>query len=79
MVVRLVRATFIKIIIMERIAYTVEPANRPTQDAWFAEFRIGFMAPKPREGRDRALSMMKLWEDKNQHIDFTHTIKKLKP
>jgi hypothetical protein len=59
------------------IAYTVYPSNQLSQLEWMKEFRIGLMAPKPREGRDKALSMMKLWEDKNQHIDFTHTIKKL--
>jgi hypothetical protein len=43
------------------------------------EFKIGLMAPKPREGRDRALKMMELWKDKNGNVDYTHTIKNLKP
>lgn len=62
---------------MEKIAYTIEPAERPTQDAWFAEFRIGLMA-KPRQN-DRPKKMMDLWKDKNGNVDFTHTIQKLKP
>lgn len=59
------------------IAYTVYPSNQPEQLEWMKEFKVGTFAPKSREGRDRANAMMKLWEDKNQHIDFTNTIKKL--
>jgi hypothetical protein len=59
------------------IAYTVQPSNQPSQMEWEKEFKVGTLAPKSREGRDRANAMMKLWEDKNQHIDFTQTIKKL--
>ena len=61
------------------IAYTVQPSSQPSQAEWMKEFKIGLMAPKPREGRDRALKMMELWKDKNGNVDYTHTIKNLKP
>jgi hypothetical protein len=71
LVARLVRATFIKTINMN-IAYTVQPNNQPSQAEWMKEFKVGLMAPKPREGRDRALSMMK-------EFNFRNVCKNLKP
>ena len=55
---------------MEKIAYTIEPPVRPTQAAWFAEFKIGLMA-KPRRN-DRPKKMM-------EGYNFTNISKKLKP
>lgn len=71
MVAQLVWATFIKTINMN-IAYTVQPSNQPSQAEWMKEFKVGLMAPKSREGRDRALSMMK-------EFNFCNISKKLKP
>jgi hypothetical protein len=71
LVVRLVRATFIKTNTMN-IAYTVQPSNQPSQKDWMKEFKVGLMAPKPREGRDRALKMM-------EEYNFRNVSKLLKP
>jgi hypothetical protein len=35
------------------------------------------MAPKSREGKDKAIKMMKLWEDNHGRVDFSETIKRL--
>lgn len=59
------------------IAYTVYPSQELSQQEWEKEFKVGTLAPKSREGRDKALAMMKLWEDKNNHIDFSEVIKRL--
>lgn len=62
---------------MEKIQSTVLPPSQPSYAEWYKEFRVGILAPKPTEGRDRANNMMKLWEDKNGYVDFTHTLKRL--
>ncbi len=54
------------------IAYTVQPSNQPSQKDWMKEFKVGLMAPKPREGRDRALKMM-------EEYNFRNVSKLLKP
>ena len=54
------------------IAYTVYPSSQPSQKDWMEEFKVGIMAPKPREGRDRALKMM-------EEYKFTNVAKNLKP
>ena len=62
---------------MIAIQSTVQPTEQLSEMEWLKEFRVGILAPKPSEGRDRAKAMMNLWKDKNNNIDFTHTIKKL--
>ena len=61
------------------VAYTVYPNHQPSQLEWEKEFKVGTLAPKSREGKDRANAMMKLWEDKNSTIDFSEVIKRLEP
>ena len=64
---------------MEKIQSTVYPSYQPSQLEWEKEFNIGILAPKPTEGKERAKKMMQLWEDKNGYVDFSNTIKRLKP
>lgn len=53
------------------IAYTVECSERPSLTEWLAEFKVGLMAPKSIEGKEKAKSMMKLWGDGNGNVDFS--------
>ena len=62
---------------MLKIQSTVYPPSQPSQMEWEKEFSVGVLAPKRNEGKERAKEMMNLWKDKNNNIDFTHTIKKL--
>lgn len=55
----------------ENIAYTIECEERPSLIDWMAEFRIGLMAPKHPEGKQKAKEMMKLWEDRYGRVDFS--------
>ena len=55
-----------------KIQSTALPINQPSEKDWLKEFKAGILAPKPREGRDRALKMM---EDYN----FSNISKLLKP
>jgi len=64
---------------MEKIQSTVQPPKQPSYAEWYKEFRVGILAPKSREGKDRANNMMNLWKDKDGNINFTHTIKRLEP
>lgn len=57
---------------MLKIQSTVLPNNQPGLTEWLKEFKAGIMAPKPREGRDRALKMM-------EEYNFTNISKRLKP
>ena len=60
-----------------KIQSTVMPTDQLSLMEWFMEYRVGLMAPKPNEGREKAKKMMELWKDKNGNIDFNETIKKL--
>ena len=53
------------------------PTEQLSLEEWLAEYKIGLMAPKPTEGKERAMKMMNLWKDKNGNIDFNSTIKNL--
>ena len=63
---------------MIKIQSTVTPPEQPSLNVWLIDFKVGLMAPKPRDGKDRAIKMMKLWEDNHGRIDFSETIKRLR-
>lgn len=63
---------------MVKIQSTVLPPQEISLDAWLIDFRVGLMAPKSTEGKDRAIKMMKLWEDNHGRVDFSETIKRLR-
>lgn len=57
---------------MIKIQSTVYPPNQPNQMEWLKEFKVGIMAPKPTEGKERAKVMM-------EDYRFTNISKLLKP
>lgn len=63
---------------MITIQSTVWPTEQLSETEWLKEFRVGILAPKSTEGRDRAKEIMNSWKDKNDNIDFSKTIGRLK-
>ena len=51
-----------------KIQSTVEPTEKLSEKEWLAEFKIGIMAPKPIEGRERALRMMEEYDFKKLRV-----------
>lgn len=62
---------------MIQIQSTVMPTEQLSEMEWLEEFKVGILAPKPTEGKEKAMKMMELWKDKNGNINFNSTIKKL--
>ncbi len=55
-----------------KIQSTVEPTIKLSLEEWLAKFKVGIMAPKPIEGRERAKRMM-------EEYNFSNISKSLKP
>lgn len=54
-----------------KIQSTVEPTVKLSLEEWLAKFKVGIMAPKPIEGRERAKRMM-------EEYNFSNISKSLK-
>ncbi len=54
-----------------KIQSTVEPTIKLSLEEWLAKFKVGIMAPKPIEGRERAKRMM-------EEYNFSNISKSLK-
>ena len=48
-----------------KIQSTVEPTVKLSLEEWLAKFKVGILAPKPIEGRERAKRMMKEYNFSN--------------
>ena len=55
-----------------KIQSTVEPTVKLSLEEWLAKFKVGILAPKPIEGRERAKRMM-------EEYNFSNISKSLKP
>lgn len=47
---------------------TVEPIEKLSLEEWLAEFRIGLMAPKPKDGIEKAKRMMEDYDFKKLQV-----------
>jgi hypothetical protein len=54
-----------------KIQSTVEPTVKLSLEEWLAKFKVGILAPKPIEGRERAKRMM-------EEYNFSNISKSLK-
>lgn len=53
---------------------TVEPIEKLSLEEWLAEFRIGLMAPKPKEGFEKARTMMEEYDFSKLDIPVSYYI-----
>lgn len=51
-----------------KIQSTVEPTVKLSKEEWLAEFKVGILAPKPIEGRERARAMMEEYDFKKLQV-----------
>lgn len=57
-----------------KIQSTVEPTVKLSEKEWLAEFRIGIMAPKPKEGLEKARTMMEEYDFSKLDIPVSYYI-----
>lgn len=53
---------------------TVEPTTQLSLEEWLAEFKIGIMAPKPKEGLDKAKTMMEEYDFSKLDIPVSYYV-----